>query len=98
MEWNKVVLTYSQIENDGILSRLKEQFLVVFMKTKDTTDMAILSDNDYTDNKIAIYFSPACSPACEVMLRFYGGIPCESPSRDHSFVLAGDDEVVESLR
>jgi len=98
MEWNKVVLTYSQIENDGILNRLKEQFLTVFMKAKDTTDMAILSDNDYANNKIAIYFSPASSPDCDVMIRFYGGIPCEPPSRDHTFVLAGDDDVVESLR
>jgi len=98
MFWNKVVFTHSQIENEGMLSRLQDQFLAVFMKARDTTDMALLSDNEYENDNIAIYFSPACSPDCDVMIRFYGGVASEPPSRDHSFVLAGDDEVLETLR
>jgi hypothetical protein len=97
MAWYKVVLSHSQIEQEGVLNRLKEQFLKVFMKAADTTDMAMLSDNEYADGRINIYFSPACSPDCDVLIRFYNGIECEAPSRAHSFVLAGDDDVVEML-
>jgi hypothetical protein len=97
MAWYKIILTHSQIEQEGALNRLKDQFLKVFMKAVDTTDMAILSDNDYESGRISIYFSPACTPDCDVMIRFYNGMECEPPSREHVFVLAGDDDVVDSL-
>lgn len=97
MGWNRVILTNAQIEKDGILLRIKDQFLAVFMKTSDTTDMAVLSDNEYLNGRIAIYFSPACSPACDTLLRFYDAVPCDPPSKQETFVFAGDDEVLDSL-
>ena len=97
MEWHRVILTHEQIEQEGVLNRLKEQFLAVFMKVADTTDMAILSDSDYQNGRISIYFSPACSPACDTLTRFYEAIPCEPPSRASTFVFAGDDDILDSL-
>lgn len=95
--WNQVVLSRVQAEQEGVLNRLKEQFLAIYMKAADTTDMAILSDNEFKDDRISIYFSPACSPDCDVMIRFYGGKPSIAPSREHCFVFAGDDDVLDSL-
>lgn len=97
MEWQRVIFTHAQIEQEGILTRLKDQFLDVFMKTGDTTDMAILSDDDYQSGRIALYFSPSCSPSCDTLMRFYGAVPCDAPPRTGVFVLAGDDDVLESL-
>ena len=97
MEWHRVILTNEQIEKDAILVRIKDQFLAVFMKTRDTTDMAILSDDNYLNGRIAIYFSPACSPACDTLLRFYEAVPCDPPSRQGTFLFAGDDEILDSL-
>jgi len=97
MAWNRIILSHSQIEQEGVLNRLKEQFLKVFMKTADTTDMAVLSDNEYENDRISIYFSPACSPDCDVMIRFYNGMECDPPSRSHTFVLAGDEDVLDTL-
>jgi len=97
IDWHRIIFTNTQIEQEGLLNRLKDQFLAVFMKTNDTTDMAILSDDEYQNDRISIYFSPACSPACDTLLRFYGAVPCVPPSRGHSFVLAGDDDVVDNL-
>jgi hypothetical protein len=97
MEWQRLILTHAQIEQEGILSRLKDQFLAIFMKTADTTDMALLSDAQYQNERISIYFSPLCSPACDTLMRFYGAAPCNPPSRGAVFVLAGDDDVLDSL-
>ncbi|MEX2353576.1 MAG: hypothetical protein WD709_05265 [Gammaproteobacteria bacterium] len=95
--WSQVVFTRAQAEQEGVLTRLQEQFLGIYMKAADSTDMAILSDNEFKDDRISIYFSPACSPDCDVMIRFYGGRSCIPPSREHCFVLAGDDDVLDSL-
>ncbi len=97
MGWHRVILTKAQIEQEGILLRIKGQFLAVFMKTSDTTEMAVLSDDDYLNGRFGIYFSPACSPACDTLFRFYDAIPCEPPSRQGTFVFAGDHEVLDSL-
>lgn len=97
MEWHRIILTLEQIEKEGILNRLKEQFLSLFMKASDTTDMAILSDDDYQNGRISIYFSPACSPSCDTLLRFYEAVPCEAPRRSGVFVFAGDDDILDSL-
>jgi len=97
MYWNQVVLTRVQAEQEGVLTRLKDQFLAIYMKSADTTDMTILSDNEFVDDRISLYFSPACSPDCDVLIRFYGGKVCIPPSREHCFVLAGDDDVLDSL-
>lgn len=97
MDWHRIILTHAQIEQEGLLNRLKEQFLAVFMKAADTTDMAILSDNDYQHGRISIYFSPACSPACDTLIRFYEATPCDAPSRAGTFVFAGDDDILDSL-
>ena len=97
MEWHHVVFTNAQIEEEGILNKLKDQFLAVYMKVADPSDMAILSDDDYKNGRIAIYFSPVCSPDCDTMIRFYGGALCDAPPREHIFVLAGDDDILDAL-
>ena len=98
MDWYRVILSEDQIEKEGALNKLKEQFLSVYMKAEDPTDMALISDDEYQNGRIGIYFSPACSPACEVMIRFYSGAICPPPMREESFVLAGDEDVLDSLR
>lgn len=90
-------MTHDQIEKEGMLERLKNQFLSVFMKASDTTDMAILSDSEYLNGRIAIYFSPACSPDCDTLLRFYEALPCDAPKRSTTFVFAGDEDVLDLL-
>lgn len=98
MDWYRVILSEEQIEKEGALNKLKDQFLSVYMKTDDPTDMALLSDDEYQNERIGIYFSPACLSPCEVMIRFYGGAPCPPPMRTECFVLAGDEDVLDSLR
>ena len=98
MQWHKVVLTEDQIENEGLLNKLKDQFLAIYMKAEDTTEMALISDDEYQNDRISIYFSPACSPNCDVLIRFYGGTACPPPLRSESFILAGDEDVLDSLR
>ena len=97
MGWHRVVFTNAQIEKEGLLNKLKDQFLAVYMKAADASDMAILSDDEYKNDRIAIYFSPECSPDCDTMIRFYGGVLCDAPSREHVFVLAGDDDILGVL-
>ena len=97
MDWHRVILTQSQIEKEGMLNRLKDKFLEVFMKADDNTDMALLSDDDYQNDRIGIYFSPASYTPCEVMIRFYNGVPCDAPAREEVFVLAGDEDVLDTL-
>ena len=98
MEWHRVILSESQIESEGMLNKLKDQFLKIYMKAEDTSDMALLSDDEYLNGRIGIYFSPACSPDCDVMIRFYGGSPSAPPMREECFVLAGDEDVLDSLK
>jgi hypothetical protein len=98
MEWYRVILSESQIEQEGMLKKLTEQYLAAYMKVEDPSDMALLSDDEYQNERIAIYFSPACSSICDVMIRFYGGAPCAPPLRGECFVLAGDEDVLGSLR
>jgi hypothetical protein len=98
MEWHRVILSETQIEQEGMLNKLKEQFLDAYMKTEDPSDMALLSDDEYQNERICIYFSPACSPNCDVIIRFYGGAPCAPPLREQSFILSGDEDVLDELR
>ncbi len=97
MEWFRVILSKKQIEEEGMLNKLKDQFLKIYMKAEDSTDMALLSDDEYLNERIGIYFSTACSPDCDVMIRFYGGSPSAPPMREECFVLAGDEDVLDSL-
>lgn len=98
MEWYRVILSEAQIEQESMLNKLKDQFLAVLIKAEDTTDMALLSDDEYQNDRIGIYFSPACSPDCDVLIRFYGGTPCAPPLREQCLILAGDEDVLDSLR
>ena len=98
MQWSRVIFTEHQIEHEGELNKMKDQFLAAYMKTQDPTEMALLSDNEYQFERIGIYFSPACSPSCDVLLRFYDGAPCPPPMREECFVLAGDEDVLDTLR
>jgi len=97
MEWHRVILSETQIEEEGILNKLKEQFLNVYMKAEDSTDMALLSDDEYLNERIGVYFSPACSPDCDVLIRFYGGTPSPPPMREECFILTGDEDVLDTL-
>ncbi len=97
MVWRKVILTKTDIETKGALSRLEEEFLQHFMKADDNAEMALLSDDEYQGENISLYFSPRCLPACESLIGQYSGQECPPPAREGVFVLAGDEDVLDLL-
>lgn len=97
MGWQKVVLSRTEIEKQQALARLEETFLQAFMKAADTSEMALLSDDDYHQDSISIYFSPVCSPSCDALIAEYSGKECPAPPREGVFVLAGDEDVLDLL-
>lgn len=97
MSWNKIVLTLEQIEKQGVLQSLEGKFIQLFMQANGPSDMAIFSDNDYTDGKISIYFSPGCSPACGNIISEHNGSECDPPSIEHVTLVAGNDDAEDLL-
>ncbi len=97
MSWKRVSFTVNQIEEDGALKALEDQFENLFMEAEGPSDMAVFSDNDYTDGKISIYFTPGCEPNCESLIMFYDGEECEPPGIESVFLLAGNDDATDLL-
>jgi len=97
MYWKRVSFTVNQIEEDGALKEMEDQFEDLFMEAEDPSDMAIFSDNDYTDGTISIYFTPGCEPDCERLIMFYDGNECEPPRIGSVFLLAGNDDATDLL-
>jgi len=97
MAWHKVILTREDIEKKNALSELEERFLQHFMKAEDNAEMALLSDDEYQGENISLYFSPQCFPACDSLIEHYSGQECPPPPREGVFVLAGDEDILDSL-
>lgn len=97
MAWNRVLLTTSQIEEQHALEHLEKQFEKLFIKAGGPEDMALFSDNDYTDGQIHIYFTPGCNPHCASLISQYSGEECEPPQLSEVFLLDGNDEALELL-
>ena len=97
MPWNRVTFTLKQIEEEGVLNHLEDQFEDIFMEYEGPSDMAIFSDNDYTDETISFYFTPGCEPNCENIILFYDGEECETPDIEEVFLFAGNDDSFDLL-
>lgn len=97
MAWNKVTLTTEQIEKELALEKIEKEFEKLFMAAEGPDDMALFSDNEYTDGKIGIYFSPGCNPHCANLIHEYGGEECDPPALSQVFVLDGNDEALDLL-
>lgn len=97
MPWNRVTFTIEQIEEEGILNEMEDQFETVFMESEGPSDMAIFSDNDYTDETISFYFTPGCEPGCENIILFFDAEECEPPDIDEVFLFAGNDDALDLL-
>jgi hypothetical protein len=98
MAWNIVTLTTEQIEEQRALEKLEKQFEKLYIAADGPDDMALLSDNDYTDGKIGIYFTPGCNPLCKDVISQYGGEECDPPTIDHVFLLDGNDYALDLLK
>lgn len=97
MPWNRVTFTNKQIEEDGILDEMTDQFESIFMESEGPSDMAIFSDNDYTDDTISFYFTPGCEPDCERLLLIYDSEECEPPDVEGVFLFSGNDDALDLL-
>lgn len=97
MAWNKVSLTVEQIEQQHALEKLEKQFEQLFIKAGGPDDMALFSDNDYSDGKINIYFTPGCNPHCAGLISLYAGEECDPPTLGRVFLLDGNEEAMDLL-
>ena len=97
MPWNRVTFSIKQIEEDGIVLDMESQFEDIFMEAEGPPDMAIFSDNDYTDGSISFYFTPGCQPDCEDLILFNDGEECEEPDIEEVFLFAGNDDALDLL-
>lgn len=97
MSWKRVSFTVNQIEEDGVLNEMEDKFEQLFMEADGPSDMAIFSDNDYTDGKISFYFTPGCESDCESLLLFYDGEECKPPDIEEVFLLTGNDDALDLL-
>jgi hypothetical protein len=90
-------MTVNQIEEDSTLKELEDQFENFFMVAEGPSDMAIFSDNEYTEDVISIYFTPGCKRDCENLITFYNGEECEPPDIEKVFLFAGNDDALDLL-
>lgn len=97
MPWHKVQFTYEQIEQERALLELGKKFESIYIKADGPSDMALFSDNEYQDNRINIYFSPGCSPACDHLIGEYNGQECEAPDVERVTIVTGNDDAEDLL-
>lgn len=97
MSWKRVSFTIDQVEEDAALNELEDKFEDIFMEANGPSDMALFSDNDYTEGEISLYFTPGCEPDCENLILFYDGEECEPPDIERVFLLAGNDDALDLL-
>ena len=97
MPWHKVVFTFEQIEQERALLDLSNRFEKIYIQAQGPSDMALFSDNEYTDNKINIYFTPGCSPACDYLIAEFDGHECEAPDVEYVSIVTGNDDAEDLL-
>ena len=97
MPWHKVLFTFDQIEQERALLDLSNRFEQIYIQAQGPSDMALFSDNEYTDNKINIYFTPGCSPACDHLIAEFDGQECEAPDVEYVSIVTGNDDAEDLL-
>lgn len=97
MAWYKVTLTNKQIEEQRALQNLRKEFEKSFIAADAPEDMALFSENEYHDDRIAIYFTPGCDPHCVSLITQYHGEECDPPALDQVFLLDGNDDALDLL-
>ena len=97
MSWHKVLLTSNQIEKERALLELEKRFEKIYIDFQGPSDMALFSDNEYHDNKINIYFTPGCSPACDRLIDEYKGVECKAPDVERVTIVTGNDDAEDLL-
>ena len=97
MSWHKISLTLEQIEKQGVLQQIEKQFEQIYLTAQGPSDMAMFSDNDYTDSHINIYFTPGCSPACDALISKYQGEGCPAPDVEQVSLVTGNDDAEDLL-
>ena len=97
MTWNRILLTTQQIEEGHALEKLEKEFERLYIAANGPDDMALLSENGYTDGKIHIYFAPGCQPSCNDLISQYNGEECDPPPIDAVFLLDGNDYALDLL-
>ena len=97
MPWYKISFTLEQIEEHRILMDLEKQFEQIYLTAQGPSDMALFSDNEYTDNRIHIYFTPGCSPACDNLIKKYNGVECPAPDVEQVSLVTGNDDAEDLL-
>lgn len=97
MSWYKTSFTLEQIEQERILMELEKQFEQIYLTAQGPSDMALFSDNEYTDNRINIYFTPGCSPACDNLIKKYSGEECPAPDVEQVSLVTGNDDAEDLL-
>jgi hypothetical protein len=97
MPWYKISFTFNQIEKDRALLNLEKKFEKIYIDADGPSDMALFSDNEYHDNRINIYFTPGCSPACDYLIKEYKGVACEAPDVEHVTLVTGNDDAEDLL-
>ncbi len=97
MSWYKVLFTFEQIEQERALLALEKVFEKFYIDADGPSDMALFSDNEYQNNKINIYFTPGCSPACDNLISEYNGEKCQPPNIEHVTLVTGNDDAEDLL-
>lgn len=97
MSWHKVSFTFDQIEKDRVLLNLEKKFEKIYISADGPSDMALFSDNEYQNNRINIYFTPGCSPACDFLIKEYKGSTCSAPDVEHVSLVTGNDDAKDLL-
>lgn len=97
MSWHKILFTFKQIEKERALIELEKKFEKIYIDFDGPSDMALFSDNEYHDNRINIYFTPGCSPACDRLIAEYKGVECEAPDVEHVTIVTGNDDSEDLL-
>lgn len=97
MPWHKVLFTFEQIEQQRALLDLSKRFEKVYIESDGPSDMALFSDNGYQDNKINIYFTPGCSPACDHLIAEFDGQECAAPDVERVSIVTGNDDAEDLL-
>lgn len=97
MSWHKVLFTFEQIEQERALLELGKKFEQIYITAQGPSDMALFSDNEYQDNRINIYFTPGCSPACDNLISEYNGVECDAPDIEHVSMVTGNDDAEDLL-
>lgn len=96
MSWLRALLTYPQLAGDEPQA-LRKKFSQVWLDSGSPKEMALFCEADPTDEGLAVYFSPGCSPIGESLISSYSATPCERPKKGALVLLVGRPEASDLL-